>query len=166
MQIYTKTQIENALDIPYLITEIEKGLILYSRRKANIAPSSFLHFENPPGDTHIKSGAIPGEDLYVIKIASGFYENPKIGLSSSNGLMLLLSQKTGELKAILLDEGRLTDLRTGLAGAIAAKYLANPIIKIGMIGTGIQSRETSDLGEDYLAMSPEEESEEMDMEAF
>ena len=31
--------------------------------------------------------------------------------------------------------------------------------------TGIQSRETSDLGEDYLAMSPEEESEEMDMEA-
>ena len=32
--------------------------------------------------------------------------------------------------------------------------------------TGIQSRETSDLGEDYLAMSPEEESEEMDMEAF
>ena len=142
MQIYTKEQIEKAIDIPYLIAEIEKGLILYSKDKAIIAPSSFLHFETPPGDVHIKSGAIIGEDLYVVKIASGFYDNPKLALSSSNGLMLLFSQKTGELKAILLDEGRLTDLRTGLAGAIAAKHLANhPIIKIGIIGTGIQARE-------------------------
>jgi ornithine cyclodeaminase len=142
MQIYTKEQIEKAIDIPYLIAEIEKGLILYSKEKAIIAPSSFLHFKTPPGDVHIKSGAIIDEDLYVVKIASGFYDNPKFALSSSNGLMLLFSQKTGELKAILLDEGRLTDLRTGLAGAIAAKHLANhPIIKIGIIGTGIQARE-------------------------
>jgi ornithine cyclodeaminase len=142
MQIYTKEQIEKAIDIPYLIAEMEKGLILYSKEKAIISPSSFLHFESPPGDVHIKSGAIIGEDLYVVKIASGFYDNPKLGLPSSNGLMLLFSQKTGELKAIFLDEGRLTDLRTGLAGAIAAKHLANhPIIKIGIVGTGTQARE-------------------------
>lgn len=62
MQIYTKEQIEKTIDIPYLIAEIEKGLILYSKEKAIIAPSSFLHFETPPGDVHIKSGAIIGED--------------------------------------------------------------------------------------------------------
>ncbi len=142
MKVYTKKQIEQTLDIPYLIQEIEKGLILYSKKKTIMAPVSFLHFDDPIGDVHIKSGAIIGEDYYVIKIASGFYDNPKLSLPSSSGLMLLFSQKTGELKAILLDEGLLTDLRTALAGTIAAKHLANhPIKKIGIIGTGTQARE-------------------------
>ncbi len=142
MRIYTKNQIEKAIDIPLLITEIERGLIYYSKKQTMIAQSSFLRFEKPPGDVHIKSGAILDDEFYVVKIASGFYDNPKLALPSSNGLMLLFSQKTGELKAILLDEGLLTDLRTALAGAIAAKYLANhPIKKIGIIGTGTQARE-------------------------
>lgn len=142
MQIYTREQIESVIDIPDLIAEIEQGLVHYSKNRAFVAPSSFLNFQNPPGDVHIKSGAIIGDEFYVIKIASGFYHNPRLQLPSSNGLILLFSQTTGELKALLLDEGRLTDLRTGLAGAIAAKHLANhPITKIGIIGTGTQARE-------------------------
>lgn len=141
-KIYSRKQIESAIDIPYLIAELEKGLMLFSQKQTCIAPSSFLHFDAPPADVHIKSGAICGDDFFVIKVASGFYDNPKINLPSSNGLMLLFSQKTGELKAILLDEGRLTDLRTALAGAIAAKHLApHPITKIGLLGTGTQARE-------------------------
>ena len=77
----------------------------------------------------------------MIKIASGFYENVEYGLSSSNGLMLLFKQETGELASILLDEGYLTDVRTAIAGAIAAKYLAPKNVKrIGIVGTGIQAR--------------------------
>jgi len=41
----------------------------------------------------------------------------------------------------LLDEGYLTDVRTGIAGAIAAKYLApKNIERVGIVGTGIQAR--------------------------
>jgi ornithine cyclodeaminase len=77
----------------------------------------------------------------VIKIASGFYENTKLGIPSSQGMMLLFSQKTGETMAVLLDGGHLTNIRTAAAGALAAKYFAPKIIKgIGIIGTGIQSR--------------------------
>lgn len=141
MKIYTRKQIQQIVDIHQLIKEIEQGLILFSQKRVLTAPSSFLHFQDPPGDVHIKSAAIENDDLYVIKIASGFYDNPKLKLPSSNGLMLLFSQKTGELKAILLDEGYLTNLRTGIAGAIAAKYLANPVTKIGIIGSGTQARE-------------------------
>ena len=55
--------------------------------------------------------------------------------------MLLFSQKTGELASVLLDEGYLTDLRTAVAGAIAAKYLApTPVTRIGILGTGVQAR--------------------------
>jgi ornithine cyclodeaminase len=42
---------------------------------------------------------------------------------------------------VLLDEGRLTDVRTAVAGAIGAKYLApTPVTKIGVLGTGTQAR--------------------------
>ena len=55
--------------------------------------------------------------------------------------MLLFSQQTGELVAILLDEGYLTDVRTGVAGAIAARHLApRRVERIGIVGTGIQAR--------------------------
>jgi ornithine cyclodeaminase len=130
MKIYTKHEIEQAIDIPYFIEEIEKGLCLASQGKFSNALVSFMHFEAPRGDVHIKSGAFLEDEMYVVKIASSFYDNPRLGLPSSQGAMLLFSQKTGELVAILLDEGRLTDLRTGLAGAIGAKYLApSPITK-------------------------------------
>ncbi|WP_199741531.1 Rossmann-fold NAD(P)-binding domain-containing protein [Legionella septentrionalis] len=77
----------------------------------------------------------------MIKIASGFYDNQAFNLSSNNGLMLLFSQKTGELLTILLDEGYLTNIRTGIAGAIAAKYLAPGTVNcIGILGTGTQAR--------------------------
>ena len=39
--------------------------------------------------------------------------------------MILFDSKTGIIKAVLLDEGFLTDIRTAIAGAIASKYLAN-----------------------------------------
>lgn len=142
MKIYTKNEIEQAIDIPYIMQEIEMGLRLASEGKSINAPVSFLHFDSPRGDVHIKSGAFLDGEMYVVKIASGFYGNPLLGLPSSNGGMLLFSQKTGELLAIFLDEGRLTDIRTGLAGAIAAKYLAPAMInKIGIIGTGTQAKE-------------------------
>ena len=77
----------------------------------------------------------------MIKIASGFYENAQLGLPSSNGLMLLFNQQTGALVTVLLDEGMLTDTRTAVAGAIAAKYLApNRVERIGIVGAGIQGR--------------------------
>ncbi|MEM1283202.1 MAG: deaminase [Chlamydiota bacterium] len=142
MKVYGLDEIKKAIDIPFLLSEVERGFVHYSNGECVTSPVGFLEFNSPRGDVHIKSGAVKKDDYYVVKVASGFYENPKIGLSSCNGLMLLFSQTTGELQSILLDEGRLTDLRTGIAGAIAAKYLApRNIDRIGVIGTGIQARE-------------------------
>src|SRR3990167_2943302 len=141
MKIINLDQIKEALKIIDIIPAIEKGFIAYSNGNAVIPPVGELLFKNPPGDVHIKYGYIIGNEYYVIKVASGFYDNPKLNLPSSNGLMLLFSQKTGAVLGILLDEVYLTDLRTAAAGAIAAKYLApSKITNIGIIGTGIQAR--------------------------
>ncbi len=120
---------------------IEAGFVAYSEGRAVVPPVGEMIFESPPGDVHIKYGYIRGDDYYVIKIASGFTDNPRLGLPSGNGLMLLFSQKTGELECLLLDEGYLTNLRTAAAGAVAAKYLAPTTAwKVGILGAGIQGR--------------------------
>jgi ornithine cyclodeaminase len=134
-------EIKPLIDHPQLIREIEAGFVLYSEGKVVVPPVGFLHFEQPPGDVHIKYGFVTGHDFYVVKMASGFYNNPEHNLPSSDGLILVFSQKTGQLKLILLDECWLTDMRTAAAGAVAAKHLApKKISQIGIVGTGVQAR--------------------------
>ena len=106
-----------------------------------VPPVGFLHFDQPPGDVHIKYGYVSGDDFYVLKMASAFYDNPDLALPVSDGLLLVFSQKTGQLKLILLDECWLTDMRTAAAGAVAAKHLAPEFVHhIGIVGTGVQAR--------------------------
>ncbi len=143
--ILTLDQIQALLPDLDLIPAIEEGFVRYSQGQAVVPPVGELLLEK--GEVHIKYGYLQGDAFYVIKIASGFYENPRLGLPSSNGLMLLFSQRTGALVAILLDEGRLTDVRTAVAGAIAARHLGpKQVERIGIVGTGIQAR----LQLDYL----------------
>jgi ornithine cyclodeaminase len=139
--IFDLDQIKKVISTLNVTEDIEAGFIAYSQNQVVVPPVGELTFEAPPGDTHIKYGYIKDDDYFVIKIASGFYDNPKIGLSSSSGLMLLFSQKTGVLVSVLLDEGYLTNVRTAMAGEISAKYLAPKNIGcIGILGTGIQAR--------------------------
>lgn len=120
---------------------LEEGFVAYSRGRVVVPPVGELLFDDPPGDVHIKYGYIKGGDVYVIKIASGFAGNPRLGLPSGDGLMLVFDQRTGVLQAVLLDEGYLTNLRTAVAGAIAAKFLApRQIAAVGILGAGVQGR--------------------------
>ncbi len=120
---------------------MEDAFVAYSDGRAVVPPVGELIFEDPPGETHIKYGYIRGGDHYVIKVASGFYGNPALGLSSGQGVMLLFSQKTGAFEAALLDEGHLTDIRTAAAGAVAGKHLApGEVTGIGILGGGTQAR--------------------------
>src|SRR6187402_1525895 len=93
------------------------------------------------GEFHVKTALIDGVPHVAVKIASGFYDNPGKGLPSGSGLMAVFDAATGLPAALLLDNGFLTDIRTGAAGAIAADYLARQrITTVGVIGSGIQAR--------------------------
>ena len=133
--------IKPLIDTPTLIRDIERGFVLYSRGRVTVPPVGFLHFDDPPGDVHLKYGAVSGDDHYVVKLASAFHENPRLGLSVSDGLLLVFSARTGGLELVLLDECWLTDMRTAAAGAVAARYLAPEVVHgIGIVGTGVQAR--------------------------
>lgn len=148
MKVLTLDQIKEVLPSVDLMAEIEAGFVAYSQGRAVVPPVGELVMQDPPGEVHIKYGYLADDDYYVIKIASGFFENSKLNLPTSNGMMLVFSQKTGTPEAMLLDEGYLTDVRTAVAGAIAAKYLApSNVERIGIVGTGMQAR----LQLEYLA---------------
>ncbi|HEX5764360.1 MAG TPA: hypothetical protein VFY27_02245 [Woeseiaceae bacterium] len=133
--------IRSQIDVPALIRAIEQGFVLYSENKVVVPPVGFLHFEQPPGDVHIKYGYIKNDDVYVLKVASGFYDNAKLGLPVADGVILVFSQQTGHLERVLHDECWLTDMRTAAAGAVAAKHLAPRTVRhIGIVGTGTQAR--------------------------
>ncbi|MDG1708617.1 MAG: hypothetical protein P8H03_07630, partial [Emcibacteraceae bacterium] len=139
MKIVSRQEIEAVLPNIDPMPLIEDGFVEYSAGKCTIPPVGELIMEK--GDIHIKYGCSNGGDYYVIKIASGFYSNNEIGLPTSNGMMLLFDQNTGMPAVILQDECMLTDVRTAVAGAISAKYLAPKNVKaIGIVGTGVQAR--------------------------
>ncbi len=144
-------EIKRLINIPQLIREIEAGFVLYSEDKVVVPPVGFLHFDQPPGDVHIKYGFVKGDDFYVLKMASGFYDNAELDLPVADGLILVFSQQTGHLKLILLDECWLTDMRTAAAGAVAAKHLApDNVHHIGIVGAGVQARMQLELLKDVV----------------
>jgi ornithine cyclodeaminase len=93
------------------------------------------------GEVDIKTAYIQGLDYFAIKIASGFFDNAQFGLPTGSGMMVLMNAKIGVPEVILLDNGFLTNVRTGAAGAVAAKYLAKKNLdSVGVIGSGVQAR--------------------------
>ncbi len=125
----------------HLIEEIEKGFLALSNNMATVPPIMMLPVPALDGEIDIKSAFVYNMPSLAVKIASGFFKNPDIGLPSQSGQMLVMSTETGMLQAVLLDNGYLTQIRTAAAGAISAKYLAKKNVKnVGVFGCGVQAR--------------------------
>ncbi|WP_395681581.1 hypothetical protein [Inquilinus sp.] len=141
MRMVTLPEVLEALDEDAALAAVESGFRRYSAGQVQVAAVGHLAFADPPGDCHIKSAHLAGDDVFVVKLATSFYRNPEHGLSSSNGFMAVISARTGEILALLHDQGQLTDRRTAMAGAIAARAIARPgSATLGVVGAGIQAR--------------------------
>ena len=120
---------------------VEEAFRLLASGKVVMPPILSMEIADAHGEVDVKTAYLPGLDNFAIKVSPGFFDNPKIGLPSLNGLMILFSAKTGLVTALLLDNGYLTDIRTAAAGAVAAKYLAPKTVETAaVLGTGAQAR--------------------------
>ena len=140
--ILNSTEIKDCVEFNKdLVPIIEDAFKSISLGKTVMPPILRVDIEKYHGESDVKAAYIEGLDSFAVKVASGFFNNPKLGLPSSNGLMILLDSQTGTIKSVLLDKGYLTDVRTAIAGAIASKYLSNPESStVAIIGAGIQAR--------------------------
>ncbi|TCP43024.1 cyclodeaminase [Rhodovulum marinum] len=123
------------------IDTVERAFAALGAGGVVMPPVLSMELPEVHGEVDVKTAWLPGFDGFAVKVSPGFFDNPKLGLPSLNGLMILFAAGTGLVQALFLDNGYLTDVRTAAAGAVAAKYLAPETVSTaGVIGTGVQAR--------------------------
>jgi len=132
--------VRTVLDMPSAMDVVEKAFKQHGLKKVQMPPKSYLYFEKHNGDLRTMPAFLEEQDITGVKIVNVHPDNHKEGLPTVMALVVLNSTATGAPLAVM-DGTYLTDIRTGAAGGIAAKYLARPDSKvIGMVGTGNQAR--------------------------
>src|SRR5207253_9833275 len=116
------------------------ALIAFSRGECDTPMPMHLDIAPEQAEVHMKSSYRRGGKYFALKIACTFPRNPKRGLPTGNGMMLLSSAETGEPVALLADAGHLTDVRTAAVAAMVARELGRRDSTLGILGTGIQAR--------------------------
>ncbi|MBO3761481.1 ectoine utilization protein EutC [Ciceribacter sp. L1K22] len=120
---------------------VEQAFVALATQAVAMPPILRLDIPEFRGEVDVKTAYVPGFDGFAIKVSPGFFDNPKLGLPSLNGLMILFSARTGLVEALLLDNGYLTDVRTAAAGAVAARHLSRKDASVAAIfGAGMQAR--------------------------
>lgn len=122
------------------ITCVEDAFRALATKPVAMPPILRLDIPEHRGEVDVKTAYVPGIDHFAIKISPGFFGNPALGLPSTNGMMVVLSARTGLVQALLLDNGYLTDIRTAAAGAVAARHLSRPdSAAVAVLGAGMQA---------------------------
>jgi len=142
IKILTETELRNTLPLDIKIIDcIESAFSELASGKVIMPPILSMPIKEYNGEIDVKTAYLPSIDSFALKASPGFFDNPKIGLPSTSGLMILFSCKTGVLEALLLDNGYLTDIRTAAAGAVAARHLSRiDSSNVCIIGAGTQAK--------------------------
>lgn len=106
-----------------------------------------VDFPDIHGEVHVKGAYLQDAPIFAFKVATGFYGNVELGVPTGSGLVLVFDARTGFPRAVLADNGYLTDLRTAAAGALAARLLTHGgrPLTLAVVGAGVQARLQADL---------------------
>ena len=142
MRILTESDLRALVPLDIAAVDaIEAAFAALATKQVAMPPILRLDIPEHRGEVDVKTAHVPGLSSFAIKISPGFFDNPKLGLPSVNGMMVLFASRTGLVKALLLDNGYLTDVRTAAAGAVAARHLARADARTAAIlGAGVQAR--------------------------
>ncbi|WP_434054312.1 MAG: cyclodeaminase [Roseibium sp.] len=142
IRILTETDLREIVKLDMeVVACVERAFSLLAAGGVEMPPIMSMLIPPFHGEVDVKTAFVPGIDSYAIKMASGFFDNPKQGLPSASGLMVLFSARSGFVEAVLLDNGYLTDIRTAAAGAVAAKHLAPETAATAcIVGAGAQAK--------------------------
>lgn len=137
--VLTKDEVEKAIEglgIGAILTLVETAFRHLAEGKVQMPPKSYIHTEN--GDFRAMPGLL-GRDVGM-KWVNSHPENPeRHRLPSVMALIIYSDAETGYPLATM-DGTLITQYRTGAAGGVASKYLANPDSRVmGMIGCGSQA---------------------------
>ena len=140
MLILSESEIRGLVDARTARTAIEGAFRALHRGEATLANVISLPFRKPEGVAHIKAGHLHDDGVWTLKVSADFDPGDG-GATRHSGLMLVISAIDGTLVGVLADNGYLTELRTGAAGAVAADVLARrDVTTVAIVGAGSQAR--------------------------
>ena len=142
VRILTEAELRQLVPLDLAAVDcVENAFAALAGGKVEMPPILSMPVHEHNGEIDVKTAYVPGLDGFAVKMSPGFFDNPKIGLPSTSGLMVVFSATTGVLQALLLDNGWLTDVRTAAAGAVAAKHLAREDAStVAILGAGAQAK--------------------------
>ncbi|MEZ5333832.1 MAG: alanine dehydrogenase [Methanolobus sp.] len=133
-------EVKSIIDMPSTFSAVENGFREHGLKKVQMPPKSYLYFEKHNGDLRTMPSFMEEKDIAGVKIVNVHPDNREKGLPTVMAVIVLNSTETGAPLA-MMDGTHITDMRTGAAGGVAAKYLARSDSHIvGMVGTGGQAR--------------------------
>jgi ornithine cyclodeaminase/alanine dehydrogenase-like protein (mu-crystallin family) len=132
-------EIRDAVTLAELIEPVARALAEFSQDRGE-SPLMVLAPGGQDGDVHVKAAWLPGVPVFTVKVAASFAARASADRSANSGFIAVLDAATGDLRALLLDDHHLTDLRTAAAGAVAARLLARADARtVAVLGTGTQA---------------------------
>jgi ornithine cyclodeaminase len=139
--VLREAEIRGLIGPAQALAAVRDAFVRLARGEATLPGVIGLDIPPHGGEVHVKGAWLHGTPYFSIKEAAGFYANAGHGLPVGSGLILVFDAATGFLRALLLDNAYLTELRTGAAGALAADLLARKQVRrAAILGAGGQAR--------------------------
>jgi len=144
MRVVPLEEFRDRISMTAAIDAVERGFRALALGQATLPEPMALELSRPVATVHVKGAYLAGARFIVFKVATGFPANRERGLSSSDGMFLLLDAHTGAPAVALEEHGYLTDLRTAAAIALTLKYLAPADARTALlVGAGGLARLTA-----------------------
>jgi alanine dehydrogenase len=139
--ILSEEDVKKVLSLEEVTDAVESAFRMKGLGHAQMPSKQYLFMKKYNGDLRTMPAYLEENDAVAVKVVNSHPENrQKHGLPTVMATIILVDPRTGAPEAIMGGIW-ITALRTGAAGAIAAKYLANPNPKtVGMVGAGTQAR--------------------------
>lgn len=139
--VFAEPEIRAAVTLNLSVVDcIESAFAALATRAVSMPPVMQIFAGESGGQTCVKGAWIEGYEAFAVKLSSIYPPPPGAHASEANGLMALVESGTGRILAVLLDNGRLTQIRTAAAGAVAARRLAPSVVRrLGVLGAGKQA---------------------------
>ena len=133
-------EVKDLLTMDEAIAAVREAFYDHGIGRTQMPPKSYLNFAPYEGDLRSMPAYLERVDQAGVKTVNVHPRNAAIGLPTVMALLTLVSPKTGAPLAIM-GATHLTAMRTGAAGAVAARLLAREDSRtVGMIGAGVQAR--------------------------
>lgn len=142
MLIINQKQVKKLIplsNVKTVIKAVENAFGDYGRELVQMPCKQYLYFTENNGDLRVMPSYSSVLKMSGTKIVNVHPDNPKKGLLTVMASIILNDPKTG-MPVAMMDGSYITAMRTGAAGAVAAKYLAREdATTLGIVGAGIQA---------------------------